>query len=160
MQNLRRFGIQLKKNAYHEASIYGVACIYSLMEKQISEYLRMFSLTPAKFNALMIIKHIGLDHGLSQIEIGRRLIVTASNMTRLLDKLERDGYIERFSQEGDRRVKLIRIREKGSTILDKVWPGYYAKISEIANLLDKADQKYIVDIIGKWCDRLGGISYA
>jgi DNA-binding MarR family transcriptional regulator len=156
MPNIERFGIQLEKNNYQEASIYGLACAYSLVEKKITDYLRPFGLTPAKFNAMMIIKHIGKEKGLSQIEIGRRLIVTASNMTRLLDNLEKQGYIERFSRKGDRRVKLIKISRKGSDILDKVWPGYYEKISGIANLLDKADQKYVAHIIGKWCDRLGG----
>lgn len=125
------------------------------MENQISDYLRSFNLTPAKFNALMVIKHIGKDKGLSQIEIGRRLIVTASNMTRLLDKLEKEGYIERFSQQGDRRVKLIKISQKGYAIFDKVWPGYYEKISYIANQLDKSEQKYIANLICKWCGRLG-----
>ena len=104
----------------------------------------------------MIIKHVGRGRGLSQIEIGRRLIVTASNMTRLLDNLEKEGYIARATRLGDRRVKLIKISQKGCDILDKVWPGYYEKISGIANLLNKTDQKYVADIIGKWCDRLGG----
>jgi len=155
MQTLEHFGIRIKKDEYQEASIYGIACIYALMEKQISDYLRVLDLTPAKFNAMMIIKHIGKDKGLSQIEIGRRLIVTASNMTRLSDKLEKEGYIERLSQKGDRRVKLIKISQKGSDILDKAWPGYYEKISHIANLLDKADQKHVVNLISKWCERLG-----
>lgn len=155
MRTLERFGIQIKKNNYLEASIYGVACIYALMEKQIFDYLRPFDLTPAKFNALMVIKHIGKDKGLSQIEIGRRLIVTASNMTRLLDKLEKEGYIERFSQQGDRRVKLIKISQKGHSVLDKAWPGYYEKISYIANLLDKDEQKDIANLICKWYARLG-----
>ena len=137
-----------------------MACAFSLIEKRISDYLRPFGLSPAKFNAMMIIKHCAGDRGLSQIEIGRRLIVTASNMTRLLDKLEKDGFIERLNRKGDRRVKLIKISRKGSDILNKVWPGYYEKISGIANLLDKRNQKYVADIIGKWCDRLGRKDYA
>jgi DNA-binding MarR family transcriptional regulator len=156
MQGRQRYGIQLEKNNYQQASVYGVACAFSLIEKKICEYLRPFGLSPAKFNALMIIKHCGDGKGLSQIEIGRRLIVTASNMTRLLDNLEKDGFIERLNRKGDRRVKLVKISQKGSSILDRVWPGYYEKISGIANLLGKSDRKYVADIIGKWCDRLRG----
>lgn len=159
MRGIDRYGIQIEKNNYLEASVYGVACAFSLIEKRISEYLRPFGLSPAKFNAMMIMKHCGKDEGLSQIEIGRRLIVTASNMTRLLDNLEKEGYIERTNRKGDRRVKLIKISRKGSDILDRVWPGYYEKVSGIANLLGKADQKYVADIIGKWCERLGRKDY-
>lgn len=160
MQSLERFGIRIGKDDYRQASIYGVACIYALMEKQIAEYLRSYNLTPAKFNALMIIKHNCKNEGLSQIEIGRSLIVSASNMTRLLDRLQNEGLIERFSRQGDRRIKLIKISQKGSDLLDKAWPGYYEKISHIANLLDKGDQKDITCLINKWCQRLGGGKYA
>lgn len=156
MQTFKRFGIQAKGNNYQEAPVYGIACVYALMEKRISEYLRPYNLTVAKFNALMIVKHSGKDKGMSQVEIGRRLIVTASNMTRLLDNLEKDAYILRFSREGDRRVKLIKISEKGSALLDRAWPGYCEKISEIANVLNKEDRRYLTGIIGKWCDRLAG----
>jgi len=155
MEILKRFGIELKKDNFQEAAIYGIACAYALMEKQISDYLRSFNLTPAKFNAMMIIKHIGKDKGLSQVQIGRHLIVTASNMTRLLDKLNKEGYIERFGLKGDRRVNLVRITKKGSEILDKVWPGYYKKILEIADLLGREDLKQIASIMVKWCNRLG-----
>lgn len=152
---LKCFGIDIGEGNFKEIAVYALACAYSLMEKEISEHLRSFKLTPAKFNAMMIIKHIGKDEGLSQIEIGRRLIVTASNMTRLLDKLQKEGYIERLTRKGDRRVNLIKISKKGSAVLDKVWPGYYRKIMDVSNLLDKEELKQISRLLGKWCDKLG-----
>jgi MarR family transcriptional regulator, 2-MHQ and catechol-resistance regulon repressor len=154
MSVLERFCINTGKDNFRETSVYALACAYSHVEKAIAEYLRPFALTPAKFNAMMVIKHAGKNEGLSQIDIGRRLIVTASNMTRLLDNLEKDGYIERFAREGDRRVNLVKISKKGSGILDKVWPGYYSKILEIADLLEKDDSKAVSRYLIKWCDKL------
>lgn len=155
MSVLERFCINTGKDNFRETSVYALACAYSHIEKAIAEYLRPFNLTPAKFNAMMVIKHAGKKEGFSQIDIGRRLIVTASNMTRLLDNLEKDGYIERFAREGDRRVNLIKISKKGSDMLDDVWPGYYNKIIEIANLLGKEDLKQVSRYLVKWCDKLG-----
>jgi len=154
MELLKHFGIDTGKNKFHEAAVYGLACVYSLIEKEISNCLRPFNLTPAKFNAMMVIKHIGKDKGLSQVEIGRYLIVTASNMTRLLDRLDKEGFIERLNQKGDRRVNLIKISKKGSDILDKVWPGYYRKITETANLLHKEELRQTAKLIIRWCDKL------
>ena len=154
METLKNFGIEIKKDNYQEVAIYGLARIYSLIDKEISAYLRPYNLSIAKFNALMVIKHIGKDKGLSQIEIGRRLIVTASNMTRLLDKLAKEGFIKRLSQESDRRVNIIKIMKKGSDILDKVWPGYYKKIIELTNGLDKEDLKQITNLMSKWYEQL------
>lgn len=151
---LERFCINAGKENFRETSVYALACAYSYLEKEISEYLRPFKLTPAKFNALMVIKHAGKDEGISQIDIGRRLIVTASNMTRLLDNLNKEGYIERLTLKGDRRVNLIKLSKKAELMLVEVWPGYHKKITDIANLLEEKEQKYISVIVSKWCERM------
>ncbi len=155
MKTLKNFGIEIKKDNHQEVAIYGLACVYSFIDKEISAYLRPYNLSLAKFNALMVIQHIGKEKGLSQIEIGRRLIVTASNMTRLLDKLVKEGLVERLSRKGDRRVNIIKITKKGTEILDKAWPGYHKKILELANLLEKDELKETAKLIVKWCNKLG-----
>lgn len=154
MELFKRLGIEIKSDNIWEGAIYGLACAYLLIEKDIANYLRPFKLTPAKFNALMIIKHQGKDKGLSQVEIGKRLIVTESNMTRLLDRLEKKGFIERLPQKKDRRIKLIKITKQGSDMLDEVWPGYYQKIKQVANTLDKHELKQFSRIIIHWCNKL------
>ncbi len=154
MQPLERFGIEIGKYNLTEGAIYGVASVYLTIEKQISEYLRGFDMTPAKFNALMVLQHKGGRKGLSQIDIGRHLIVSASNMTRLLDRLHKEGLIERSAQEGDRRVNLIKITRKGSRILEKAWPGYYKTITEIAALLGKEKLERLSEILPEWFIRL------
>lgn len=153
VKSLKRFGIELGKENYQEAAIYSLVSIYLQINKEISDYLRPFNLSPAKFNALMVIKHKGKDEGLSQVEIGKSLIVSASNITRLLDKLEKEEYIERLSRKGDRRVNLIRISKKGSDLLDKVWPEYHHKIIELANLNNKEDLMHISDLLLKWAGK-------
>lgn len=154
MKPFSRFGIEIRKDKIWEGAIYGVACAYAFIEKAISDYLRPYKLTPAKFNAMMIIKHTGKDKGISQVEIGRHLIVTASNMTRLVDKLEIEGYIERLNLAGDRRVNLVRISKKGSVLLDKVWPGYYKKIQELADYLGQDELRQVARLLEKWCVKL------
>lgn len=154
MKPLRRYGIEVGKKNIFEGAIYGVVGMYALFEKVISNYLRPYNLTPAKFNTLMIIKHMGKEAGLRQIEIGRRLIVTASNMTHLIDKLEKEGYVERVSLKGDRRVNIIKISKAGSDLLDKVWPGYQNKIQDLANLMPKNEIKQLTHLFDKWSEKL------
>jgi DNA-binding MarR family transcriptional regulator len=154
MKSFSRFGIEVCKNNVLEGAIYGVACTYAFLEKIIANHLRPYNLTPAKFNAMMIIKHMGKDKGISQVDIGRRLIVTASNMTRLLDKLEKEALIERLSLAGDRRVNLIKISKKGSDLLDRAWPEYYKKIQELAKLLSQDELRKVTYILDKWCGKI------
>ncbi|MBP7215973.1 MAG: MarR family transcriptional regulator [Candidatus Omnitrophica bacterium] len=156
MKTLERLGIDIHKSRVEETAVYALASVYLLLEKKIGVYLRRFQLTTAKFNALMVIKHVGRDMGLSQIEIGRRLIVTASNMTRLLDKLARDGLIERVAQAGDRRVKLIKITSQGSKILDAAWPGYCKCIYEQTNRLGRHELQLTAKMLVSWLHALEG----
>ncbi|MFA6216697.1 MAG: MarR family transcriptional regulator [Candidatus Omnitrophota bacterium] len=151
---LKRFGINSGSENYRETAVYGLAYAYSLIENKIADYLRPFGLSVAKFNALLVVKHIGKEEGLSQGELGRRLIVTPSNITRLLDRLSQDGFIERLARKGDRRVHLIRITREGSDILDKAWPGYYKKVHTIANLMDEKKLRQVSQGIVDWCGKL------
>ena len=150
MDYFESFGVQVGNGKYHEEVVYGVAMVYTALYNNISAYLIKFDLTPAKMNVLMVIKHQGKDKGISQIDIGKRLMVTASNMTRLLDKLEDEGLITRSALYGDRRVKVIKVTSKGSKLLDDVWPGYQARLKGLADELSKQDQKAMAGMLQKW----------
>lgn len=154
MEQFKRFGIDFDKDEFVETTIYGVVSVYLLIEKQIEIYLKQYNLSSSKFNMMMIIKHHGSKDGISQIDIGKRLIVTASNMTKQLDKLIAEKMVERFSQKGDRRVNLIKITQKGSDLLDKVWPGYVEKIKEITSHLPMHERKTFSQSLAKWFEGL------
>jgi len=154
MEPFRRFGINVGRGYSKEGTVYSLACVYALLEKNITEYLRPFRLSAAKFNILMVIKHQGKEKGISQIYIGKQLIVTASNITRLLDKLSKEELIERSLKQGDRRVNLIKITPKGSKLLDNVWPGYYAKLQEMGKLLNNDEIRVLSNMLIKWFAQL------
>lgn len=154
MEPLKRFGIDLQKENHQRTLIYGLASVYLQSYKELSDYLKPFNLTLAKFNALMVIKHQGEEKGLSQVEIGKLLIVTASNITRLIDKLEKEKFIERVSQKGDRRVNLVRITQKGADLLEEIWPGYCKKIEELTTIMNKKELSQISGLLLKWTDKL------
>lgn len=147
MSIFSELGLTSQKNRIHEEMLYNLAACYALIEREISQVLIPYDLSPVKMNALLIIKHVGGSKGLSQSDISRRLIVTAGNITRLMDRLEKEKLIERFSQEGDRRVNLIKITEKGSRLLDRTWPAYEAKAKRISGLLGPKDLESTKDLL-------------
>ena len=154
MMLLEKFGIDTKKEGIERLAIYSVACTFSLAERKIAEYLRSYNLSPVKFNALMVIKRSASKKGISQVDISRQLIVTASNITRLLDRMNKEGLIQRYASEKDRRVNMIKITQKGSDLLDKAWPGYCKIMGEVASGLGKHDLRQVTAIMLKWLDRL------
>jgi DNA-binding MarR family transcriptional regulator len=150
MDDLQAFGIEAGKGKYHEEAFYGLLLVYTVIFDRMSRYLDRFGLTPAKMNVLMVIKHQGGEQGLSQREIGRRLMVTPSNMTRLLDKLEREKLIERSGRLGDKRVKVVRVSSKGSQALDQAWPGYMQTMKSVTDTLSLPEQKTVSALLLKW----------
>lgn len=154
MDYLQSFGIEAGKEKYHEEVFYGVILIYNLLYNEISTHLKDFDLSPAQFNALLVIQKQSGDKGISQVEISKKLIVTPSNTTRLLDKLEEEKLIERSGQVGDRRVNLIKMTAKGSKLLDQLWPVYQKKIHEITAFLNTNEQKTLSGLLLKWLNDL------
>ena len=157
MDYFKSYGIEIGLGKFHEETIYGTVLVYTAIFNEISDYLDQFGLTPAKFNVMMIIKHQGQEAGISQVDIGNRLMVTASNMTRLLEKLGREGLISRSALIGDKRVKVIKVTPKGSKLLDKAWPGYEETVKRLANHLSKEEQKIVAQLTQKWFYSLRGL---
>ena len=154
MSSLKTFGIEEGKHTFHEEAIYSLALIYNIIWDEISSYLEPHALTPGKFNILMIIKHQGKAKGIPQVEISKRLILTPSNMTKLIDKLEKDGLVARFSLVGDRRVNLMKITPKGSRVLDHIWEGYSSRLKDLTHDLTKAQQENIAKLLKIWLSNL------
>lgn len=151
MSIFRELGIREGKDRVNEEVIYNIAKAYTVIDGVISGFLSKYDLSPAKFNILLIVKHVGKDKSISQNEISELLLVTTSNITRMIDKLENDKYVERVSQKGDRRVNLIKITKKGSDLLDQIWPHYKGRIDNlISSDFANSDKKKVNELLEKF----------
>lgn len=60
--------------------------------------------------------------GISQQELAICCDRDKTTLTRLLDNLEKQDYIQRIEDTNDRRNKLIYLSKKGENLRDKLWP--------------------------------------
>jgi len=151
MSIFRALGIRSGEDRINEEVVYTIARSYVFLEQAISGFLSKYNLTPAKFNILLMAKHKGNSKGLPQNEIARLLLVTISNITRMVDKLEKDNYVERLAKKGDRRVNLIKITEKGSALLDEIWPEYKTMLDNlIVSQFSDQDKRAMVNLLEKF----------
>jgi len=139
MSIFRELGIRDGKDRLKEELLYNLGYCYVTLEKKISEILAPYDLSSVKMNALLIIKHVGKERGLSQSELSKKMIVTAGNITRLIDRLQSEKLVERAPLKEDRRVNLLKITSKGSDLLDKAWPVYKRKVDQIVSLIPNLD---------------------
>ena len=82
-----------------------------------ADLLKAANLSVTQFNVLRILRGAG-PAGLTCGEIGGRLINKDPDVTRLLDRMERQGLVERGRADRDRRVVLTRISAAGRALVD------------------------------------------
>ncbi len=83
-----------------------------------SQLLKSHGLTSPQFNVLRILR--GASHPLSCTEVGQRMWTRDSDITRLLDRLEKRGWIERCRSSEDRRAVSVGITAAGSELLSSL----------------------------------------
>ncbi|HEY0783744.1 MAG TPA: MarR family transcriptional regulator [Thermoanaerobaculia bacterium] len=79
-----------------------------------------FGITASQYNVLRILR--GHPPGHSRCEIARRMLERAPDVTRLVDRLERQGLVERDRDDQDRRLSITRITAAGRDLLARMEP--------------------------------------
>ena len=130
--------------------IYTLGFLWRDINVKIDKVLKEYDMNSAKFNILMIIKHHGKQDGIQQNYISDKLLVTSSNITKMLDKLEADELITRNDKKNDRRVKIIKITQKGSDLLDKVWNDYTTVIDSLAPNMPQKSKEQLLQNLVNW----------
>lgn len=100
--------------------------------------LREQNVTAAQLNAMLALRAAG-ERGLLMSEIGEQLVVTRSNVTGLVDRLERQGLAERHGHR-DRRATVVRLTQRGAALVDEALPEHRRMLAELTDCL-KADEK-------------------
>lgn len=105
-------------------------------------------LTSSQFAVLEALYHLG---SLTQGEISQKVLKSGSNMTTVIDNLERDGLVRRERDANDRRVIHVHLTEAGENKVEAVLPGHIAALVEEFSVLSATEQ----ETLGKLCKKLG-----
>lgn len=89
------------------------------MERDISALLKSHDLSPAQYNVLRILRGAG-GEGLSCSQVGGRLMRHDPDITRLSDRLEKRGLIDRVRDLADRRIVRTRLTPAGLELIAKI----------------------------------------
>lgn len=81
-----------------------------------------WDLGPSQFNVINLLAD--QPGGLTQAELGRALIMHRSNVTGLVDRLERRGLLERREAAGDRRAWRVCLTPAGHRLWREIHPHY------------------------------------
>jgi DNA-binding MarR family transcriptional regulator len=107
--------------------------------RESQHFFRPLGVTEAQFNVLNVLA--GAPAGLSQRELGDVLLVDRSNVTGLLDRMEKAGWVRREDHRQDRRIHRVVLTASGRRLWTRVWPLYLAAVGKVVAGLPAADMK-------------------
>lgn len=113
-----------------------------LLRRGVASLLEPFEITPQQYNVLRILRGAG-DEGLPTLAIGVRLIEQTPGMTRLLNRLEARGWVERRRSTADRRQVDCRLTPAGRNLLTRIDP-----------VMDEADRTMLARLAPEQLDAL------
>lgn len=104
-------------------------------------------ITATQFNALLALQTRAED-GLTMGELGRQLVVSKSNVTGLVDRLERGGWARRFPAT-DRRATCVRITPAGAALLRQTAPAHAAALADLTAVLTDTEKEQLTHLLTK-----------
>lgn len=92
------------------------------------------------------------DRRMRRVDLAEQVLLTASGITRLLDGLERTGYVERGACDTDRRVVYAVLTDAGLSKVREASASHFAQVDEL--FVERFDQGEL-ETVGDLLSRLG-----
>jgi len=96
----------------------------------VENSLKSKGLPPLDWYDVLLELHREKRTGLRQYEIGEKVLLNKHNLSRLIDRLEKNQLVGRHACAEDGRGNRIKITAKGEKTLKQVWPVYSQSIQE------------------------------
>jgi len=136
-----------KETSFREIMLWvRLAMTFNVVYHEIKNELGKENLTVPQ---LEIISCLDRTKGLPLSEIAERLLVSGGNVTGIIDRLERDGYVSRARDKTDRRVVRALLTDKGFELYKSFLPRYRDVIHRINSVLSVQERKQLQRLLKK-----------
>lgn len=143
---------RLKQNSDFESpvneALLNLLVAADVVRKRINAVCAEFGLTQGQYNVLRILRGVH-PQGHPRCDIAARMLEEAPDVTRLVDRLERQKLVERDRAEDDRRLSIARITEKGLQLLVEAEPQMSEIGKSFANRLSNNEARKLTNICEK-----------
>lgn len=114
--------------------------IMTVMRREIDRRMALHGLTDAQWRPLWLLK---IGRASTPLELAREMDCDAGSVTRLVDRLESKGLVERTRCELDRRVVQLRLTPQGETTVARV-PHVLASVNnDVLRGMSESDWKQL-----------------
>ena len=121
-----------------------------LVLSAIEADLKGAGLPPLEWYDVLLELSRGEPRGLRPSVLEGRLLLAQYNLSRLLERIAKAGYVERRPTPEDGRGHYVALTEKGHTVMQRMWPVYRAAIARhVGDKLSEAEANQVASLLGK-----------
>jgi DNA-binding MarR family transcriptional regulator len=102
-------------------------------------------ITLARFDLLASLNR---EDGQTLASLSRALLVTAGNLTGLVDRAERDGVVERRPDPADRRLARVWLTDSGRALIRELLPLHSRQVHELLRGLPAQERQDLRRLLG------------
>jgi DNA-binding MarR family transcriptional regulator len=113
--------------------IVGVIQLGNLFARRLAPMFEKTNLTPQQWTILNVVAASG---PITLAALARKMIVSKQNMTGMVARLRKAGYLERTEHPSDLRSVRVALTRRGRTVVEKLAPAYEAWCEELVKGLD------------------------
>lgn len=122
-----------------------VLALASGIDRACAARLAPHRLSEGKFVLMLLLRD--LPEGLAPHELAGRAGVTRATITGLLDGLERDGFLARHGDKGDRRKVSVRLTAKGQALAVDLFDEHSQWIASLFSGFDQHEREALSGLL-------------
>lgn len=111
------------------------------LHEVIKQDVAKSGLNPTDFSVLELLYHKGRQP--IQL-IGKKVLITSSSITYVINKLEKKNYVVRQACPTDRRVTFAELTTEGQTLMDTIFPEHEKTINQVFQGIDPSDIEALI----------------
>ena len=134
-----------RDNAYELTTAVMATANVFLRESQ--RLFRPHGLTAAQYNVLNVLAPRA--DGMSQRELSDLLVVDRSNVTGLLDRMEKSGWVQRADDPTDRRVYRVTLTPSGRRLWSIVEPRYRDVVAHVTRGVSISQMNECIELLNQ-----------
>ena len=121
----------------------------NMVERRLRQNLRTgYDVTLPRFDVMAAL-YDNEPEGSSMGEISRRCMVTKGNVTGIVERLEREGLIDRRQRPEDRRSHVVRLTDAGREAFEAMASDLEGWVASMFSGLDEEEVEQLAELLGK-----------
>lgn len=121
-------------------------CAKQLEQEMSDRFRESHAGSFSRFDVLAHLSEAGKT-GLSTSILAARLLASKGNITRLLDRMEEDGLLERKPSQEDRRVSIINLSAQGAELFARMAAEHEAWALEVFHSISASEKEELLRLL-------------